>query len=45
MCMHLVLAEELPMLFTDMDPLVGGDEMLSKVTFNKSQKDMRVYLC
>lgn len=39
LCMHLP-TEELPKLFTDMDPLVGGDEMLSKVTFNTSQKDM-----
>lgn len=34
MCMHLP-TEELPKLFTDndTDPLEGGDEMLSKVTF------------
>lgn len=32
MCMYLP-TEQLPKLFTDIDPLEGGDEMLSKVTF------------
>ena len=38
LCMHLS-TEELPKLFTDSDPLVGGDEKLSKVTFQPSGAD------
>lgn len=37
LCMHLP-TEELPKLFTDISPLVGGDEKLSKVTFEGTDK-------